>query len=294
MILAALVPIAFFCTIGATPSPTDRVQQYLGLARATLERPITPAELEAAALSPAGTQDIYALFERSLASSLSLEGSLVTPELGGEAMLDRGRLRFVECPDPLHLLVRRMVELKDDPKGLLDFLSRSPGGQQLLKTTGGLHALLFQMTSRPEPDEARRRALDRVLASAISVHFKTWSIDPELQLAMIRQNDWQGRYAGFWHLHPPRPAAQGYAPGLEPSLEDMTIAVERGQFLTIVFQPDGFDLYDLSALAVAGTPDLSRSRVIRHRSKDWERRFREAPPAPTEEAGRARAPAARP
>ena len=202
--LRALLGVALLGGVGAEAGATDRVQQYLGLARATLERPITPAELEAAVLSPAGIEDIVALFQRSLASSLILEGSPVTPELGGEATLDRGRLRFVEYPDPLHPIVRRMVELKDDPKALLDFLSQSPRGRQLLKTTGGLHALLFQITRHPEPDDTRRRALDRVLASAVSIHFKTWSVDPEQQLAMIRQNDWQGRYVGFWHIHPPR------------------------------------------------------------------------------------------
>ena len=271
--LRALLGVALLGGAGAEAGATDRVQQYLGLAQATRERPITPAELEAAALSPAGIEGISALFQRSLASSLILEGSPVTPELGGEATLDRGRLRFVEYPDPLHPIVRRMVELKDDPKALLDFLSQSPRGRQLLKTTGGLHALLFQITRHPEPDDTRRRALDRVLASAVSIHFKTWSVDPEQQLAMIRQNDWQGRYVGFWHIHPPRWTGQAYAPGLEPSLEDMTVALEKGQLLTIVFQPDGFDLYDLSPLAAARAPVLDRSRAIRHRSADWTRRF---------------------
>src|SRR5687768_8316536 len=35
----------------------DRTQQYLGLARATLEQPVTHAELAAAILSPAGVRD---------------------------------------------------------------------------------------------------------------------------------------------------------------------------------------------------------------------------------------------
>jgi len=269
----ALLVVAPLWGAGAEGAPTDRVQQYLDLARATLERPITPAELEAAALSPAGIEDISVLFEKSLASSLTQEGSPVTPELGGEATLDRGRLHFVEYPDLLHPVVRRMVELKGDPRALLEFLSQAPSGQQLLATTGGLHALLFQMTGPDGINEARRRTLDQVLASAVSVHFKTWSVDPEQQLAMIRQNDWRGRYVGFWHIHPPRWTGGGFAPGIEPSLEDMKVAVEKGQFLTIVFQPDGFDLYDLSPLSEAQALELSRCRVIRYRSGDWARRF---------------------
>ena len=102
----------------AAPQPPagDRVQQYLGLAQATLARPITPAELEAAVLSPAGVNDIAALFEKSLASGLVLDGTVVTPELGGEATLDGGRLQFIEYPDPLQPLVRHMTEIEDDPK----------------------------------------------------------------------------------------------------------------------------------------------------------------------------------
>ena len=80
----------------------DRVQQYLGLAEATVARPITPAELDAAVLSAAGVEDVARLFETSLAEGLVVGGAFVTPELGGEATLDGGRLRFVTYPDPVH------------------------------------------------------------------------------------------------------------------------------------------------------------------------------------------------
>ena len=65
-----------------------RVQQYLGLARATQAQPITPMELELALLSPDGVEDIARLFERSLAESVTVAGARVTPELGGEATLE--------------------------------------------------------------------------------------------------------------------------------------------------------------------------------------------------------------
>jgi hypothetical protein len=265
--------LALALAVGAEAAQTDRVQQYLGLAQATLKEPIAPAELDAAILSAAGIQDVSSLFEAALASSLAVDGSVVTPELGGEATLDGGRLRFVTYADAIHSVLRRMVELEGDPVGLLAFLSASPPGQRVLATTGGLHALLYQMTTRP-PTEAQRRVLHQVLRGAVETHFKTWSVSPEVQREAIRQHDWRGRYVGFWHLHPPRPAAESFAPGLEPSMEDMTVAVEQGQFLTLVFQPDGFDLYDLAPLAVSGTPSLSNVRIVRHRSADWERRFR--------------------
>src|SRR5262249_45735978 len=155
----------------------DRARQYLGLAKATLEQPITPAELEAAVLSPAGGNDIAALVEQAKAASLGGGGGLAIPELGGEATLYRGQLRFVEYPDPLHPVIRRMLELRSDPQALLELLTGSVEGRQILSTTGGLHAQLYQMATKTPTDE-QRRVLDKILASAVAIHFKTWTVTP--------------------------------------------------------------------------------------------------------------------
>jgi hypothetical protein len=98
-----LLTAAFALVPGLTPGPVvtgattraDRLQQYLKLAEATSAQPIAPAELDAALLSPAGIEDIAVLFESALAGRLVTGGTPVTPELGGEATLDEGRLRFV-------------------------------------------------------------------------------------------------------------------------------------------------------------------------------------------------------
>jgi hypothetical protein len=116
--------------------------------------------------------------------------------------------------------------------------------------------------------------MDEVLHGAVGRFFKTWTVTPEVQLEAIGRHDWRGRYVGFWHLHPPRITSDGYAPGLEPSAEDLAIAVETGQLLTLVFQPEGFDAYDLAPVAASGTATLSKARVARHRSAAWELRFR--------------------
>lgn len=266
------VVLAVVFLIAGPATAQDRTRQYLGLARATLDHPITPAELDAALLSPAGVQDIAALFEKALAAQVPGLQAGVTPEIGGEATLDRGRIRFFEYPDPLHPVLRRALELRSDPKALLDLLTGSVEGQQILATTGGLHAHLFQMTTKPPTDE-QRRVLDRIIRSAVEVLYKTWTVTPERQQAMIEKQDWRGRYVGFWHIHPPAMAVGGYVMGFEPSMEDMRIALEKGQFLTIVFQRDGFDVYDLEPLATARQPVLSKARVIRYRSPEWERRF---------------------
>lgn len=263
-------------TLAAAPAlalpPGDRLQQYLGLARETLERPITPGELEAALLSPAGVRDVGLLFEKAVSRGVAVPGGVVIPELGGEATLHRGALRLAEYEDRRHGVIREMFAFAGDPRALLDFLTGSVEGQEVLSSTGGLHAHLFQMTTRP-PTAAQHAVLQEILARTAATHLKSWTVTPELQQAMILEYEWRGRYVGFWHLHPPTRAGGALAAGLEPSLEDMRIAVEKQQFLTLVFHPDGFDAWDLEPLARAGRADLSLARVVRHRSPEWRRRF---------------------
>ncbi|HSF18168.1 MAG TPA: hypothetical protein VLK65_21720 [Vicinamibacteria bacterium] len=251
-----------------------RLRQYLSLSEATLENPITLEELRGALLSPEGVATIRALFERSITEGLVLEGRLVTPELGGEATLDAAGLVLVDYPDPVHPLLREMVRLDTDPERLFELLQSSADGKRLLETTGGLHALLYQMSTKAPTDE-QRKLLRQVVASAVATHFKTWSTEPLIQAKMIETTDWRGRYVGFWHIHPPRLQGADIAVGIEPSYADMSNAVELGQFLTIVFQPDGFDAYDLSPLARTGAPDLTRAQRISYRSPVWRSHFLE-------------------
>jgi hypothetical protein len=256
----------------ALPAQSDGERQYLSLATETLRRPITPDELREALLSPSGVEAIRSLYERSIADSLLVQASVVTPELGGEATLHEGRVTFVSYPDPIHPILREMVKLEGEPSKLLEFLQSSAYGQEVLSKTGGLHALLYHISNRT-PSDSERELLHKVVASAIETHFKTWSADPEIQRRVIGATEWRGRYVGFWHIHPPRVLQHGFAEGIEPSVEDMTNAVTLGQFLTLVYQPDGFDAYDLSPLALGGAPDLTRARVIRYRSPEWKPYF---------------------
>jgi hypothetical protein len=249
-----------------------RKKSYLGLAPATLRRPIQHDELRAAILSPSGVDRIRALFAQSVGEALIASGTLVTPELGGESTLDAGNLILVSYPDPVHPILREMVERKEEPARLLAFLESTPDGRDVLKGTGGLHALLYAM-SQQAPTEQQAALLDDVIASAVQSHFKTWRADPEIQARMIEATDWRGRYVGFWHIHPPRLRGEGFESGIEPSLEDMQNAIELGQFLTLVFQPDGFDVYDLSPLARTRVASLARALVVSYRSPDWKSHF---------------------
>jgi hypothetical protein len=256
----------------ATSFQTDGERQYLGLARETLRRPITADELRQAVLSPGGVESIRSLYERSIAESLLVRNTVVTPELGGEATLDRGHLTFVSYPDPIHPILREMVSRQSDPGKLLEFLQSSADGKEVLSNTGGLHALLYRISTQT-PTDSDRELLRKTVDAAVASHFKTWTADPEIQQRMIRSTEWHGRYVGFWHIHPPRVKEAGFTEGIEPSFEDMNNAIELGQFLTLVFQPEGFDAYDLAPLAVGRKPDLSQARIIRYRSPDWKNHF---------------------
>ena len=88
----AVFAVTFLVAAGPAAAQ-DRTRQYLGLGKATLEQPITPAELEAAVLSPVGVRDIAALFEKAMAAGVVVGGGAVTPELGGEATLSTRRCR---------------------------------------------------------------------------------------------------------------------------------------------------------------------------------------------------------
>jgi hypothetical protein len=58
----------------------------------------------------------------------------------------------------------------------------------------------------------------------------------------------------------------------------MRNAVEFGQFLTLSFQPDGFDLYDAEPLGDAKRIDLKLVKVIRYRSPEWRAHFQKLHP----------------
>lgn len=276
---------ATLATLFAAQAQSPGLSAYLDLTEATLADPVDHAELRSLALSPEGIQAITALFDRSIDEAIEIDGEWVSPELGGEAMVDAGRVSFVIYPDPVHPVVRELLARRSEPATMLSYLEGFDTGRYLLETTGGLHALLYQLVNEPVTPE-RQRLLEDVLRSTVATHFKTWTTDPAIQADQIERVEWRGRYLGFWHAHPPRRNDNGFLVGIEPSVADMRNAVELGQFLTIVFQPGGFDLYDLSAVARAGRIDRSQLQVIRHRDPAWrehfEARFQAQPAAPRE------------
>jgi len=264
--------LAWALSILLFQAQSPRLTEYLDLAQSTLRQPVTTDDLRAAFLSPDGISQLRTLFEETLEHAIQLDDTLVTPERGGEAMLVDGRIILVDYPDPVHPIVRRMVELSGDPAAMLALLRESVEGERILQNTGGLHALLYQLVEQP-PTPERMGVLRDVLRRTVQTHFKTWTTDPRIQAENIEKTAWQGRYAGFWHVHPPRVTEEGYGVGIEPSVADMHNAIELGQFITVVFQPGGFDVYDLSGVALAGVTDLTLVRLIPYRDPEWQAHF---------------------
>lgn len=245
-----------------------RLNQWHGLA-APKSNPITHAQLRAGALSPASIERVRATFEAMIRRGVRIGPKWLTPETGGEATLDK-ELRLVEARDPRWSTVEDLVKVSDDPKAIADLCESRADEIAQVDT----HALLKVAVARlrlgaPGSTEEVRRALLTVAQNAAP----TYSLGPGEHFALVTGADWQGRYVGGWHTHAPHDANGAWAGGDVPSFEDMQNAVQYGQYLTLSFQPDGFDLYDAEALGDAKRVDLSLLKVIRYRSPAWREHF---------------------
>jgi len=251
-----------------------RLNQWHGLA-APKNNPITHAQLRAGALSPSSIDRIRAIFEGMIQRGVRIGPKWLTPETGGEATLDT-ELRLVEARDPRWSTVQDLVKVSDDPNAIAAFCESRAGEVAQVDTHGLLKVAVARLRlSAPGSSEEVRRALLTVAQNAAP----TYSLEPEEQLALVTGADWQGRYVGGWHTHAPHDANGDWVGGDVPSFEDMQNAIQYGQYLTLSFQPDGFDLYDAAALGDAKRVDLSLLKVIRYRSPAWRDHFRKLRPS---------------
>jgi hypothetical protein len=245
-----------------------RLNQWHGLA-ATKENPITHAQLRAGALAPASVRRVRDLFEAAIRRGVRIGGQWLTPETGGEATLDR-ELRLVEARDPRWSVVQEMVTLSGDPEALAAFCERRAA--EATEVDG--HGLLRNAIARFRLGmTGGREEVARALLTVARNAAPTYSMGPEEQLALIAGSDWEGRYVGGWHTHAPHDVNGAWAGGDLPSFEDMRNAIQYGQYLTLSFQPDGFDLYDAEPLADLKRVDLSLLKVIKYRSPTWREHF---------------------
>lgn len=246
----------------------EHLNQWYGLA-ATAENPITHDQLKAAALSPASVARIQRIFENAIERGVRIGSIWLTPESGGEASID-AELRLVEAKNPSWGIVRQLARVADDPRATLrlyDEKSREVAAldrHQLLK----LALDRFRLHAPGAAEEVRRAVLTVAENSA-----PTYSHEPSEQFAIIASTEWRGRYVGRWHTHAPHWNSGRWTSGDGPSFEDMQNAIAAGQYLTLAFQPDGFDLYDAAAMAETGRLDLTLMKVIRYRAESWKKRF---------------------
>lgn len=250
-----------------------RLAAWYGLA-ATVDNPITHEQLRAATLAPASIERIRALFERAVERGVRIGGQWLTPEAGGEASID-AELRLIEAPDPRWSTIRNLVELAGRPEAVADFVETRAGETAQVDSHGLLKvaAARFRLGA---PGAAKE--LERAILTVAQNAAPTYSLGPAEQFALVAGVDWRGRYVGGWHTHAPHDQNGEWVGGDVPSFEDMRNAVQYGQYLTLSFQPDGFDLYDAEPLADAGRIDLSLLKVIRYRSPDWREHFRRLRP----------------
>ena len=252
-----------------------RVNEWYGL-EAPEDDPITHEQLKAAALAPASVARIQQLFEAAIRRGVRIEGQWLTPEVGGEATID-SELRFAEAPDPRWSLVQDLVRAVGDPTAVASWYERRAIEVGLIDGHGLLKGAILRLKlgMRGSADEVRRAVVTVARNAA-----PTYSLGIEEHFALVAGRDWRGRYVGGWHTHSPHEVNQTWAGGDVPSFEDMRNALDLGQYLTLSFQPDGFDLYDAAPLADAKRIDLSLLKVIRYRSVSWRDHFRGLRPGP--------------
>lgn len=274
---ALLLEDARAATIKVSPGMARtlrRLNQWHGLA-APKDDPITHAQLRAGALSPASIDRIRAIFEAMVERGVRIGPKWLTPETGGEATLDQD-LRLVEARDPRWSTIQDLVKVADDPKAIAALCEDRAAEVAQVDTHGLLKVAVARLRlGAPGSAEEVRRALLTVARNAAP----TYSLGPEEQFALVTGADWQGRYVGGWHTHAPHDVNGDWAGGDVPSFEDMQNAIQYGQYLTLSFQPDGFDLYDAGALGDAKRVDLSLLKVIRYRSPEWRDHFRNLRPS---------------
>ena len=250
----------------------SRVNQWYGLA-ATEDNPITHAELRAGTLRPESVLQIRGLFEESVRRAVRVEGRFVVPEAGGEAVLD-GDLRLVESRDPRWKTIQDLAKLTEP-----EAVSRFYNSHVLDVARVDRHGLLGVALARLRLGHITAPAeVERAVATVVRNAAPTYSLTPESQFALIASRDWRGRYVGRFHTHAPRDQNGEWVAGDLPSFEDMQNAIEAGQYLTLSFDPDGFDLYDASALGDADRIDLTLLKVIRYRSATWRTHFQSVVP----------------
>ncbi|MEO8359598.1 MAG: hypothetical protein ABI672_06180 [Vicinamibacteria bacterium] len=254
-----------------TPEMTKvltRLNQWYGLASSE-DDPITHEQLRVATVSDGSVSRIQTIFDDAIGRAIFTSEKWLVPETGGEATMD-SELRLAEIKDPRWSTVQDLAKLVGQPKAVGDLYARSEAEVADVDRHGLIKNALGRYRLKMNGAE---KEIGRAIETVVQNSAPTYTHDPDLQFALIASQAWSGRYVGQWHTHSPHQGKDQWMGGDVPSFEDMQNALAAGQYLTLSFQPDGFDLYDASAMVDAGKVDLSRLQVIRYRSAAWREHF---------------------
>lgn len=246
-----------------------RAQTWYALRPRTEAAPVSTVELSSAALAESSVEKIETLFAESIRRGLWLGDLWLVPEIGGEATLDEA-LDLPEAPDEGWALTVQIAGAITDPDALRQIRDEDPELFDIVDEHSQLRLAL----------ERHRLGMDAGLEGVMNAARLVvrnaptrYSIYPASQLRLIVSRFWKGRYVGRWHTHSPKYSERGWSGGDVPSFDDMANAARDGQFLTIAFQPDGFDFYDASRIGESGSPDLRQLVTTQYRSRAWRERF---------------------
>ncbi len=250
-----------------------RLGDYMKLGAATRLNPVMTADLRVMASGPATVARIRELFAQAISEAIVLDGELVVPELGGDALLVGRRLELHSFNDPTRVALRAVAERQADPAALAALFAEQSESLSLLDQHGQLErevALFRERAERGVSLERRRRPFDMAVDTVLRNGSDTFTMHPREQLVSVIEHEWtEGRLVGLWHLHPPSWSPGGFLAAAPPSPDDRQIARANGQFLTIVFRPDGFDLHDLQSSPFGPAPSATAERLIEYRSEAW-------------------------
>lgn len=252
-----------------------RLTDHGEMVAASRRDPVATTDLERAFLRAETVARVRALFELSVADGLSVRDHRAFPELGGEAVLVDGMLELRTIDDPTRDLLRAVAAAPDSPRRVGELLRESADAAALADPVGQLEReveLWHRRTERGVAEARRRRVWDLAVETFLLNAADSFVLHPRRQLDGVIAHEWHGRLVGPWHLHPPGWSAEGFRAGDGPSPDDLRVASQAGQFLTIVFRPSGFDAHDLQT-PVGARPSPDGSRVIRHRSPAWREHF---------------------
>ena len=98
---------------------------------------------------------------------------------------------FLHTPDAILMLtvadLQKVRDLRRDPRALLELLTGSVPGQQILSATGGLHAHLYQMTTKTPTEEQLRVLEHGFRIGTVETTLDTIEVDTPEDLERARQ-----------------------------------------------------------------------------------------------------------